>query len=70
MLRSSIVAGLLTIATATLVWALGQLSARRRRGGGGGGGDGRDTVRLITATTLLVCLLAVLVALFAPPVNR
>lgn len=68
MLRSSIVAGLLTIATATLVWALGQLSARRRRSGGGG--DGRDTVRLITATTLLVCLLAVLVALFAPPMNR
>ena len=69
MLRSSIMAGLLAIATATLVWALGQLSARRRRGGGGGG-DGRDTVRLITATTLLVCLLAVLVALFAPPMNR
>lgn len=56
MLPATITAGLLVIATATLVWALGRLSARHDHDP-----DRSPMMPLVTTSTLLVCLLALLV---------
>ncbi len=67
MLRSSTAAGAVVMAIGAAVWGLGQLSARdtdpaaHRRWL-----DHRRTVRLITAATTLMSVLALILALLAP----
>jgi uncharacterized membrane protein YidH (DUF202 family) len=68
MLHSS-PAGLAVIAVAAAVWGLGQLSARQAYATARRRLSHRLTVRLVTAATTLVSLLALVLAVLAPGAN-
>jgi hypothetical protein len=65
MLHSSVLAGILVIATGVAVWALGQVSARRPAVASTRSGR-RRVARFITAATTLVAVLAMALAVLAP----
>jgi uncharacterized membrane protein YidH (DUF202 family) len=70
MLRTSPVAGVLVLATATAVWLLGQLSSRGMTAETGGRHlSGTHTIQLITLATTAVSLLAFVIALVSPGRN-
>ena len=67
MLRTNAVAGALVMVAGAAVWGLGQLSARDARAAGRRYRlDQRRTVQIITATTTLVSVVALVLVLLAP----
>jgi uncharacterized membrane protein YidH (DUF202 family) len=67
MLRTNAVAGALVIVAGAAVWGLGQLSARDAQAAGRRHLiDQRRTVQIITGTTTLVSVVALILVLLAP----